>query len=231
MAKQVGQQAGLAWLTNLINPGAGIVQLGKQMGAAFREGGGGLYGVLAAGNVLNPVNSLLEAGNITNEELGQSFYLEGIGEYAAAAQHTEVAGGAYANVVKAGVETGQTVGGLNTARGFTGRARGGGGGRKSEYGSYTNTHASGKTYSGMGGREQSQRSGRRIAEEHGDPHVSTDWTPAASKAHQRFDEALRIHEQGGAGSESNYNKIHTGRSVDLQLYNDFVRYILRKEPL
>jgi RHS repeat-associated protein len=98
--------------------------------------------------------------------------------------------------------------------------------RKSEYGSYTNTHASGKKYAGMGGRERAQRSGKRIAEEHNDPLMATDWTPAESKTHQRFDEALRIQELGGA-SGSNYNKIHTGKSVDRELFDDFATYILK----
>ena len=100
--------------------------------------------------------------------------------------------------------------------------------RKSEYGTYTNTHESGKTYSGMGGKERSQKSAEAKAKQYNDPHTATDWTPAETKSQQRFDEALRIHEGGGKSSKSNYNKIETGKNVDRDLYEDFLIYIFRK---
>ncbi len=103
-----------------------------------------------------------------------------------------------------------------------------GGGRKSEYGTYTNLHESGKTYSGMGGRKRSQDSGKEKAKTHNDPHIATDWTPAESKSHQSFDEALRIHEGGGKASDKNYNAIETGKNIDPELYQDFVKYILKR---
>jgi hypothetical protein len=74
-----------------------------------------------------------------------------------------------------------------------------------EHGSYTNTHASGRTYSGAGSRERSQISGERIAREHNDPHVATHWTPAGSERQQFIDEAHRIEENGGPHSDTNYN--------------------------
>lgn len=100
-------------------------------------------------------------------------------------------------------------------------------GRKSPFGSYTITFESKKGYGGMGGPERMKASAKRIMEAYRDRSVKFDWTPAESKMHQRFDEALRIFEEGGAGSKLNYNKIHTGISVDPELYNDFVEFILR----
>ena len=73
-------------------------------------------------------------------------------------------------------------------------------------GSYTNLHASGKTYSGKGGRARSQASGRRIEQKYGDRHIATDWTPAPNSRQAFKDEARRIKENGGArDSEKNYN--------------------------
>ena len=81
----------------------------------------------------------------------------------------------------------------------------------------------------MGGRERSQVSGGEKAKKYSDPHTSTDWTPAESESQQRFDEALRIYEGGGKNSKSNYNKIETGKSIDPELYKDFLTYILRRQ--
>lgn len=78
-----------------------------------------------------------------------------------------------------------------------------------ETGSYTNTHASGRTYSGKGGKERSQASGRRIENEHGDPHVATDWTPASNTRDAFKQESRRIDANGGVNSPSNYNRIES----------------------
>lgn len=100
--------------------------------------------------------------------------------------------------------------------------------RKSDYGTYKNQHESRNTYSGMGSKERSQRSGSEKAKKYSDPHTSTDWTPAESEPHQRFDEALRIIEGGGKNSKSNYNKIETGKKIDPELLKDFEEYILKR---
>jgi len=76
-------------------------------------------------------------------------------------------------------------------------------------GSYTNTHASGKTYSGKGSRMRSQQSGRRQARENNDPHTATDWTPAENTREAFKQESRRIDAQGGIDSPSNYNKVES----------------------
>jgi RHS repeat-associated protein len=73
-------------------------------------------------------------------------------------------------------------------------------------GSYTNTHASGKKYHGKGDLERAQQSGREKAEEHKDPLVSTDWTPAANDREAFKDESRRLKKDGGHRSSTNYNK-------------------------
>jgi|GEM_PF-4445094 len=78
-----------------------------------------------------------------------------------------------------------------------------------ETGSYTNTHESGKTYSGKGSRKRSQQSGRRKAREHDDPHIATDWTSSDSDRDAFKDESRRLEEQGGASSSDNYNKLNS----------------------
>ena len=75
-----------------------------------------------------------------------------------------------------------------------------------ETGSYTNTHASGKTYSGKGTRTRSQQSGRRQARQNNDPHVATDFTPAKNTRDAFKQESKRIDSNGGVKSSSNYNK-------------------------
>jgi RHS repeat-associated protein len=76
-------------------------------------------------------------------------------------------------------------------------------------GSYTNTHASGKTYSGKGSTERSQQSGRRVERATGDPHVATDWTPANSTREAFKKESERIDASGGVNSNSNYNQLES----------------------
>lgn len=82
---------------------------------------------------------------------------------------------------------------------------------KGPTGSYTNTHASGKTYHGKGNWKRSQDSAREKAEEYNDPHVSTDWTPASDKTEALKDEARRLRGDDNGGprghdNPNNYNK-------------------------
>jgi len=83
------------------------------------------------------------------------------------------------------------------------------GGRDSQTGSYTNTHASGKTYDGKGGRQRSNNSGKRVEQETGDPHVATDWTPAHDARDAFKQESVRLDSHGGPKSERNYNQIES----------------------
>jgi hypothetical protein len=82
-------------------------------------------------------------------------------------------------------------------------------GSAKEAGSYTNTHVSGKTYSGKGSRERSQVSGRRVEKETGDQHVATEWTKSPNKPEAFKDEARRIEQMGGPRNPQNYNKIES----------------------
>lgn len=81
--------------------------------------------------------------------------------------------------------------------------------KTAEQGSYTNTHASGKTYSGKGSRERSQRSGRRVEKETGDTHTATEWSRANDSNSAFKDEARRIEQHGGAKGPENYNRIES----------------------
>ncbi|QTL36560.1 hypothetical protein J5X90_05840 [Pseudoalteromonas viridis] len=76
-----------------------------------------------------------------------------------------------------------------------------------ETGSYTNLHESGMKYHGKGSRKRSQISGRREAIRNDDPHVATDWTPAANNREAFKQESRRLDADGGAGSSTNYNRI------------------------
>ncbi len=76
-------------------------------------------------------------------------------------------------------------------------------------GSYTNTHATGKTYNGKGSRNRSQASGKRIEKQTGDKHTATDWTPSANGREAFKDESHRIDANGGANSSSNHNQIES----------------------
>ena len=82
-------------------------------------------------------------------------------------------------------------------------------GRTREAGSYTNTHASGTTYDGYGGRKRSQESGRRVEAETGDQHIATDWTAAANRREGMKQESRRLDSHGGPTSNDNYNKIES----------------------
>jgi RHS repeat-associated protein len=84
-------------------------------------------------------------------------------------------------------------------------------------GSYTNLHASGRTYHGKGTKSRSQRSGRKTAKEHDDPHVATDWTPANGRRAAFKQESRRIDADGGVRSGTNYNKIESpGKKYRIQ---------------
>lgn len=86
-----------------------------------------------------------------------------------------------------------------------------------EVGSYTNTHVSGKTYSGKGSRSRSQQSGRRQARQNNDPHVATDFTSARNTREAFKQESRRLDANGGVNSSSNYNKVESpGRRYRLQ---------------
>lgn len=113
-------------------------------------------------------------------------------------------------------------GGSGSRAGGWGRSGAGGGGRSStpestqaptsksrETGSYTNTHESGKTYSGKGSRERSQESGRRVEKETGDKHTATDWTKSPDSRGAFKDESQRMDQTGGPKSTDNYNKIES----------------------
>lgn len=86
-----------------------------------------------------------------------------------------------------------------------------------DVGSYTNTHLSGKTYSGKGSRFRSQKSAKRWAKDENDPHVATDFTRARNTRDAFKQESRRIDANGGVKSSSNYNKIESpGRKYRLQ---------------
>jgi len=83
--------------------------------------------------------------------------------------------------------------------------------KKSEQtGSYTNTHESGKTYSGKGSQKRAQTSAQEKATQNNDPVKKTDWKPAKSAKEAFKAEAKRIDNNGGANNPSkNYNKINS----------------------
>ncbi|WP_301816996.1 polymorphic toxin MafB class 1 [Neisseria maigaei] len=80
---------------------------------------------------------------------------------------------------------------------------------RTEVGSYTNTHESGRTYSGKGTRQHSQISGAREARVNNDPHIATDFTPAKNNREAFKDESRRIDAHGGSKSTNNYNRIES----------------------
>jgi hypothetical protein len=74
-------------------------------------------------------------------------------------------------------------------------------------GNYTNTHASGKTYSGVGNEKRMNQSAKRIATNHQDPVVKQEWTPAANKKEAYLKEHEAIERNGRAGNKAkNYNE-------------------------
>jgi RHS repeat-associated protein len=110
---------------------------------------------------------------------------------------------------RAAREVGEQVAKRQAARGAADGAAAGKAATKRETGSYTNSHQSGKTYDGKGGRDRSQASGRRVESETGDKHVATDWSPAKNNREAFKQESERLDSHGGARSESNYNRIES----------------------
>jgi hypothetical protein len=94
----------------------------------------------------------------------------------------------------------------NTLRNIANGSSDSGGSGRGDTGSYTNTHESGKTYDGKGGKQRSQDSGKRVEKETGDKHVATDWTPAKNSREAYKDESRRLDSHGGPNSPNNYNK-------------------------
>jgi len=75
-------------------------------------------------------------------------------------------------------------------------------------GSYTNTHQSGKTYSGKGGQSRMNKSAAQKAKEYGDPVVAQEHAPAPNTDQAFIDEQNRIESNGGPGGNT-YNKINS----------------------
>lgn len=95
----------------------GIYQLATTVSEAYREGGGGGYGVLNAVNSLNPVNTLLTQGWLANDEAGQALYLESLGDIEGARAHAAKSGAAFTDYTVGAVELGMTMaGGVKVAR-------------------------------------------------------------------------------------------------------------------
>lgn len=85
-------------------------------------------------------------------------------------------------------------------------------GGEKETGSYTNTHESGKTWDGMGGKERSQASGKRVEQETGDKHVATEWKSEPNRREAAKAESRRLESHGGPQrnkSGANYNEIES----------------------
>ncbi len=76
-------------------------------------------------------------------------------------------------------------------------------------GSYTNTHASGKTYDGKGDPSRAAKSGNRIAKEHNDPVVNTETRTASSDRESFKQESRSLDANGGPKSDNNYNRIES----------------------
>lgn len=86
-----------------------------------------------------------------------------------------------------------------------------------ETGSYTNTHESGRTYSGKGNQKRAAASARRVSRENNDPHTETDYSPAQNDREAFKQEDRRIEKNGGVENPGNYNKINSpGRKYNLQ---------------
>jgi len=75
-----------------------------------------------------------------------------------------------------------------------------------KYGSYTNKHASGKSYHGKGPKSRADESAKEKEKKYVDPLVDQDWTPSESDREAYKDEYRRLEADGGPKSESNYNQ-------------------------
>lgn len=76
-------------------------------------------------------------------------------------------------------------------------------------GSYTNTHASRKTYDGKGNADRAAVSGRRVEREHNDPLVRTETRDAPNDRESFKQESRSLDAHGGPGSDANYNRIES----------------------
>jgi RHS repeat-associated protein len=77
-------------------------------------------------------------------------------------------------------------------------------------GSYTNTHETGKTYSGKGPGSRAKQSADRVSKQNNDPAKKTEWTPSKNNREAFKAEDKRIQKNGGANNpEKNYNKINS----------------------
>jgi RHS repeat-associated protein len=81
---------------------------------------------------------------------------------------------------------------------------------KQQTGSYTNTHTTGKTYSGKGPEKRANESAKRVSKENNDPVKKVDWKPSKNSREAFKAEDKRIRKNGGAGnSKRNYNKVNS----------------------
>ncbi len=77
-------------------------------------------------------------------------------------------------------------------------------------GSYTNTHQSGKTYSGKGSQARARESANRVEKQKNDPAKKTEWKQSKNTREAFKAEDKRIEKNGGAGNtKKNYNKINS----------------------
>ena len=74
-------------------------------------------------------------------------------------------------------------------------------------GSYTNTHASGKTYDGKGDANRAAKSGRDVRRANNDPVVSTETRSAPNDRESFKQESRSLEQNGGPKNDQNYNKI------------------------
>jgi RHS repeat-associated protein len=78
-----------------------------------------------------------------------------------------------------------------------------------EPGSYTNVHESGKKYHGKGDAARAKESAKRVENQSGDPHVTTDHAPSSSHREAFKEEQRRLERDGGPKNPDNYNKINS----------------------
>jgi len=101
----------------------------------------------------------------------------------------------------------------------TGAAHGNSIDNQAPSGNYTNTHESGKTYSGVGLIERALASADRIAKAHNDPVVSTVWTTATNKREAYIQEHNDIEANGRAGNKAKIITRTIRRGKDLRTHS------------
>jgi RHS repeat-associated protein len=176
------------------DPVNGVDPTGNEAFCASQAGGGGASCTDPKGISLEKVGNVILAVAVAIDILDTP---------ASPGPDASIAGAAARSALKGaeeGAEVSAKVAGRITSREATGSAR-------AETGSYTNTHASGRTYSGKGSVKRSQTSARRIERQTGDTHVATDWKPASSNREAFKNESRRIEKNGGPRSSENYNQI------------------------